>query len=99
MPLSTEYIAAALKAARKRKELTQRNLSKRTRVPQSHISKIEKGAVDLHMSSLVEIARSLELEVMLVPRQLVLVVEALQRAKGNEEQIPLYRFQEDAQDG
>ena len=56
-----------LKAARLAKGLSQRALSEGAGVPQSHISKIERGGVDLRHSSLVEIARALDLEVTLVP--------------------------------
>jgi transcriptional regulator with XRE-family HTH domain len=43
--------------------MTQKELGQRVGLPQSHISKIEKGAVDLQLSSLVEIARALDFEV------------------------------------
>lgn len=94
MPLSAQFIIDAIKTARKRKGLTQRDLSTKTKIPQSHISKIEKGSVDLHISSLIEIARTLDLEIMLVPRSLVMTVEALQRSSSNneQEQIPLYQL-------
>lgn len=72
-------LAAGLKHARENKGLSQRDLGARIAVPQSHISKIESGAVDLKASSLIEFARALDLEVMLVPRSLVPVVEALSR--------------------
>ena len=36
-------------------------------MPQSHISKIERGAVDLQLSSLIELARVLDLDIMSVP--------------------------------
>ncbi len=94
-----EFIVTALKAARSVKGLTQRALSKATRIPQSHISKIEKGLVDLHASSLIVLARSLGLEVMLVPRGLVPVVEALQRSNGKGEGVPLYQLQEGDENG
>ena len=58
MSYATEHIAESLKAARERKGLSQRALSAKAGVPQSHISKIENGAVDLRLSSLVELAQS-----------------------------------------
>ena len=48
-------------------------------MPQGHISKIENGAVDLKLSSLIALARILDLEVMPVPRKLVPAVQALAR--------------------
>ena len=61
---ATEHIASTLKNARRAKGLGQRALGKKAAVPQSHISKIENGAVDLRVSSLVELARALHLELM-----------------------------------
>ena len=49
-------------------------------VPQSHISKIENGGVDLRISSLVALARVLDLELTLVPRKTVPVVSAIVRS-------------------
>lgn len=96
MIISIQHLMADLKKARKSKRLTQKALSKKIRVPQSHISKIEKGSVDLHLSSFVEMARSLELEVMLVPRDMVPVYLALQREKTKtDEQIPLYQLKDE----
>ena len=72
-------IAERLKAARLRKGLSQRALSEKVGVPQGHLSRIENGGVDLQASSLIEIARALDLELVLVPRQLVPAVKALSR--------------------
>lgn len=76
--------AERLKAARLEKGLSQRALSQRIGVPQSHISRIESGQVDLKTSSLVEIARALGFELTLVPRSLVPAVEALSRSSQAE---------------
>lgn len=72
-------IAKALKAAREAKGLSQRALAEIAGVPQSHISKIENGGVDLRASSLTEIARALDLELMLVPRKTVPAVISIVR--------------------
>ncbi len=69
MAYSPEQIAQQLKSARKTKGLSQRALAKRVGIPQSHLSKIEGGSVDLRLSSLLEMARALELDVALVPRK------------------------------
>jgi predicted transcriptional regulator len=55
MSAGIEEIAASIREARIAKALTQKELGQRVGLPQSHISKIEKGAVDLKLSSLVEI--------------------------------------------
>ena len=77
MTYSLEHIVGALKVAREEKGLSQRELSARAGVPQAHISKIENAAVDLKLSSLVELARVLGLELMLVPRSLVPAVQTI----------------------
>ena len=46
MSYESEKLAATLKAAREKKGLSQRALSAHAGVPQSHISKIESGAVN-----------------------------------------------------
>jgi transcriptional regulator with XRE-family HTH domain len=75
-------MATSIRAARQAKALTQKELGQRVGLPQSHISKIEKGAVDVQLSSLVEIARALDLEVKLVPRKALAAVEGAIRAHG-----------------
>ncbi len=74
---ATEHIANRLRIAREAKGLSQRELSAKSGVPQSHISKIENGAVDLRASSLVALARALDLELILVPRKSFLAVQAI----------------------
>ncbi|MCY3878915.1 MAG: helix-turn-helix transcriptional regulator [Rhodobacteraceae bacterium] len=56
MGYATEHIAGLLKTARERKGFSQRALSAEAEIPQSHISKIENGAVDLRLSSLARIS-------------------------------------------
>jgi transcriptional regulator with XRE-family HTH domain len=77
MSHSNESLIAALKAARVARGFSQRELSARSGVPQSHISKIENGGADLRMSSLIELARALEFELVLVPRRLIPAVKGL----------------------
>jgi transcriptional regulator with XRE-family HTH domain len=72
-------LIAALIAARRRAGLSQRALGAKLGISQSHLSKIERAAVDPQASNLVEIARSLGLELMLVPKLLVPAVQALER--------------------
>ncbi|MCC2097564.1 MAG: hypothetical protein KDJ29_11775, partial [Hyphomicrobiales bacterium] len=47
---------------------------------QSHISKIENGNADIRLSSLIELARALDLDVKLVPRKAVPAVESVVRS-------------------
>lgn len=80
MSYPTEYIASTLKTARENKGLSQRELGARSGVPQGHISKIENGAVDLRVSSLVALARILDLELTLVPRKSLSAVRSIMRS-------------------
>ena len=80
MTYEVEELAAALKRAREAKGLSQRDLSARAGVPQSHISKIETSGVDLRISSLASIAHALDLEITLVPRKAVPAVKSISRS-------------------
>lgn len=79
MAYATDELLQTLRSAREATGLSQRDLSARAGVPQSHISKIESGGTDLRTSSLVELARALDHEVVLVPRKLLPAVEAIVR--------------------
>ncbi len=81
MSTAIEDIAASIKAARIAKDFTQKQLGERVGLPQSHISKIETGGVDLQLSSLVEIARALDLELKLVPRKTLPAIEGVVRSQ------------------
>lgn len=96
MTKDTEEIAQALRQAREAMGLSQRALSKRAGVPQGHISNIERGTVDLRLSSLVSIARALDLELVLVPRKSLPAVQTIAKASARmEPQRPAYSLDED----
>ena len=80
MSTAIDEIAASIKAARTAKGFTQKQLGERVGLPQSHISKIESGNVDLQLSSLIEIARALSLELKLVPRKTLPAIEGVVRS-------------------
>jgi transcriptional regulator with XRE-family HTH domain len=93
---SIEHIGPILKKARKEQGLSQRDLGTKSGMPQSHISKIESGLVDLQTSSLIELARILELELMLVPRAFIHTVQSFQeRRTKTQEPRPKYRLEEE----
>ncbi len=95
---SIQEIAAMIKAAREKKGLSQRALSAKVGIPQSHISKIEQGMVDLQTSSLIQIARALDLELVLVSRTHLSAVQALQNASYSSKAIPMYRLSNEEKD-
>src|SRR5690606_1961683 len=72
-----EEITEKLKKARHAKRMTQAELGKKMGLPQSHISQIEAGRVDIRLSSLLEMARLLDLEPMLIPRILTPAVRSI----------------------
>ena len=72
-----EDIIKKLRAARKTKGLTQGTLGAKMGLPQSHISQIEAGKIDIRLSSFWEMARLLDLEPMLVPRSLTPAVRSI----------------------
>ena len=96
MAYLVENVAQELKTARNKKGLSQRELGAKVGIPQSHISKIENGAVDLKTSSLIELARALDLELMLVPRALTPAVQGLQRGLTSRERSPSQTLVESA---
>jgi transcriptional regulator with XRE-family HTH domain len=71
-------IALTLRTSREVKGLSQRELAGRAGLTQAQVSKVENGG-DLTISSLVELARALELELKLVPLKLLPAVESLAR--------------------
>ena len=77
-------IIQKLQQARKDKGLTQGELGTKIGLPQSHISQIEAGKVDLRISSLTEMAKLLDLEMMLVPRPLKPAIESMISGKKDE---------------
>lgn len=88
MGYAMDPIVSTFKAARERKAISQRELSARSGVPQAQISRFESGAVDLRLSSLVSLARALDLEIELVPRKAVPAVRAIVRASARREPSP-----------
>ena len=77
MRLSIQPFITMLKNARKAMGLSERELANKLGIPQSHLSKIEGGSVNLKLTSFVEMARGLDLEVMLIPRQKISLVKSL----------------------
>lgn len=86
METSIEALVETLREARRLKGLSQRDLSKKAGLTQAHLSRIESGAIDLKLSTLLELARLLDLEPTLVPRTAISAVNAVMReADANRE--------------
>ncbi len=80
---NTEQTLETLRTARLANKMSQRALSAKSGLPQSHISHIENGVVDPKLSTLIELARSLGLELILVPRKRLPAVRAIVRNTGS----------------
>ena len=82
----------SLQQARMARGLTQAELGALVGLPQSHISKIERGETDFQWTTLEQIANAVGLSAVLIPAGLVPVVEGLMKrreGKGEEEPVPL----------
>ena len=99
---SLTSLAHVLKTAREGKGLSQRALSKRAGLTQAQISSVE-NAGDAKLSSLVELARALDLEVTLVPRKTLPAITSIVRAATADvppyDNEPAYRLGRDDADG
>lgn len=77
-------------------------MAEKLEIPQSHLSKIESGQVDVKLSSLIEFTRVLDLELVLVPRQLVPMVQSIllssEIQKTTTHTLPAYRLNDDDND-
>ncbi|NHT78538.1 helix-turn-helix domain-containing protein [Rhizobiaceae bacterium CRRU44] len=71
MAYKTEHITQQIRAAREARNMSQRELSARSGLTQSHISQIERGTMEPGLASLVDVARALDLEIVLAPRKLM----------------------------
>lgn len=74
-------IISKLREIRRLNKLSQSDLSKRTGLPQSHLSNIEKGKIDPRLASLQEISAALGHQLTLVPNHLVPHINALIEGK------------------
>jgi transcriptional regulator with XRE-family HTH domain len=90
-------IPEQLRAVRLARHLSQKALGQRMGWPQGHVSAIENGKVDPRLSSLLEMARLLDQELVLVPRAVLPAVQAMLR--GEEDESPLWQRDEPEGEG
>ena len=72
-----QSIIEQLKSFRLANGLKQAELGQKLGLPQSHVSKIEQGVTDPRLSTVLDMARVLDQELVLVPRQLLPQLRAL----------------------
>jgi transcriptional regulator with XRE-family HTH domain len=78
--VSTHFrgIGDSLREARRERRLSQAELSKQLGIGQGTLSRAETSS-DVRLATLLQVARALDLEVMLIPRRLVPAVDAIVR--------------------
>src|SRR5438094_8180442 len=87
-----KQIGSTLQQARVARDLTQAELGALVDLPQSHISKIERGETDFQWTTLEQIANAVGLSPVLVPTGLVPLIESLmnrRERKSEDEPVPL----------
>ena len=101
-------LCQTIKTRRKALGWSQDDLARHAGLAQRHISGIETGKIIPRYDTLVEILRVLDRDLLVVPRELVPVVQALvrdagadanARAPAHADERPLYAIDEGAQDG
>jgi len=82
-------ILKQLKIARQEKGLKQSEFGNKLGLPQSHISKIERGETDPRLSTVVDMARIVDRELILVPRRLAPAIRRM--IEGGHDQEPMWK--------
>lgn len=77
MAYKSEALIVSLREAREAAGISQRDLSARSGLTQSHISQIERGTLEPGLSSLIDLSRALNLELVLVPKKLLPAVNGI----------------------
>jgi len=80
-----EGLYKELRAARKRRGWSQAELGRLVGLPQMHISGIESGKIVPRFDTLLDLARMLDYDLLMVPRALVPAVQAMVREHGTVE--------------
>jgi transcriptional regulator with XRE-family HTH domain len=86
----TRALASVLKEARLSRKLSQAELARKLGIRQRQISDLERATIDPRLSTIQNVARALDLELMLIPHHLISTVEALERTGGDAGKRPLY---------
>jgi transcriptional regulator with XRE-family HTH domain len=74
---AVKQLTLTLKDARVAAGVSQRELAERAGLGQNRLASIETGGVDLRASTLVQLARALDLELVLIPRRVLPAVQVL----------------------
>jgi predicted transcriptional regulator len=86
-------ILKSLKKRRLELKLKQSEFGNKLGLPQSHISKIEQGATDPRLSTVTDMARILDQELVLVPREMLPVIKSI--LSSEDSQKPMWSLDEE----
>lgn len=92
---TTLGIHELLRLRRLDSHLTQEVLARKLGLHQRQISDLERARVDPRLSTIQNVARALDLELMLIPRPLIATVESLQRSGADSPERPMYALGDD----
>jgi len=79
------YIIDQLRTIRQALGMKQAELGAKVGLPQSHVSRIEKGTTNPRLSTITDIARVMDYKLVLVPHTLVPSITSLLKKGGNQE--------------
>lgn len=89
-----------LRETRLKRQLSQQELARKLGLRQRQVSDLERAAMDPRLSTIQNVARALDVELMLIPRYLISAVESLQRASSDSTKRPMYALDDsDAESG
>jgi transcriptional regulator with XRE-family HTH domain len=91
-------LSAALRHARLKRLLTQQQLASKLGLRQRQISDLERSTNDPRLSTIQNVARALDLEVMLVPRHLITAVQGLLRGGEDGPKRPMYSLGDETEE-
>jgi transcriptional regulator with XRE-family HTH domain len=92
-------IGQLLKAARKAKRLTQEQIADMAGISRPRYREIEAGSSSARTTTLINIARALGLELMLIPQAMVPAIDALLRPHDDVDDLPAFVAHPDGDPG
>ena len=92
-----QTLLGGLRESRLNRNLTQEELARKLGIRQRQISDLERSTIDPRLSTIQNVARALDLELMLIPRHLISTIEGLQRAAAGSVKRPMYALDDDAE--
>ena len=87
-----------LREARLNRHLSQQELARKLGLRQRQISDLERASKDPRLSTVQNVARALNLDLLLVPRHLIPAIEGLQRVGTESTKRPMYALTDDDDD-